>query len=87
MKYGFAHLSFKWTNNAKGNAGVTVIILGLRNINSQPKYLFNGNIRKEAKNINAYLLDGANVVIAERALPISDFPQMKKVICRMTEVH
>ncbi|TAG30053.1 MAG: class I SAM-dependent DNA methyltransferase [Sphingobacteriia bacterium] len=72
----FAHLSFKWTNNAKGNAGVTVIILGLRNISTQPKYLFNGNIRKEAKNINAYLLDGANIVIAERMLPISKFPKM-----------
>lgn len=76
IEIGFAHLSFKWTNNAKGNAGVTVIILGLRNLSSQPKYLFNGNIRKEAKNINAYLLDGANVVIAERMLPISKFLKM-----------
>lgn len=76
IEIGFAHLSFKWTNNAKGNAGVTVIILGLRNLSSQPKYLFNANIRKEAKNINAYLLDGANVVIAERMLPISKFPKM-----------
>lgn len=76
IEIGFAHLSFKWTNNAKGNAGVTVIILGLRNISSQPKYLFNGNIRKEAKNINAYLLDGVNVIIAERMSPISKFPKM-----------
>ena len=29
----FAHQSFKWTNNAKGNAGVTVVIIGIRNIN------------------------------------------------------
>jgi hypothetical protein len=72
----FAHLSFKWTNNAKGNAGVTVIILGLRNISTEPKFLFDGNIRKEAKNINAYLLDATNVVIAERMLPISKFPKM-----------
>lgn len=76
IEIGFTHLSFKWTNNAKGNAGVTVIILGLRNSCAQPKYLFNGNIRKEAKNINAYLLDGVNVVIAERMLPISKFPKM-----------
>src|SRR5699024_4011613 len=26
IEIGFAHQSFKWTNNAKGNAGVTVII-------------------------------------------------------------
>src|SRR5699024_9159539 len=29
----YAYQSFKWTNNAKGNAGVTVIIVGLRNTN------------------------------------------------------
>ena len=72
----FAHLSFKWTNNAKGNAGVTVIILGLRNKSNEPRFLFNGNIRKEAKNINAYLLDGADVIISERMSPISRFPKM-----------
>ena len=37
---GFAYQSFKWTNNAKGNAGVTVIILSLRNISNELKYLF-----------------------------------------------
>ncbi|TAG19306.1 MAG: class I SAM-dependent DNA methyltransferase [Cytophagia bacterium] len=72
----FAYLSFKWTNNAKGNAGVTVIVLGLRNKSTEPKFLFNENIKKEAKNINAYLLDGAEVIIAERMLPISKFPKM-----------
>ena len=76
IEIAFAHLSFKWTNNAKGNAGVTVVILGLRNISSEPKYLFEGNIRKETKNINAYLLNGANVIVAERMLPISKFPKM-----------
>src|SRR5690554_5078061 len=40
IEIDFAHQSFKWTNNAKGNAGVTVIIIGLRNISNAPKYLF-----------------------------------------------
>lgn len=73
---GFAHLSFKWTNNAKGNAGVTVIILGLRNRSNEPKFLFDENIRKEVKNINAYLLDATDVIISERTTPISKFPKM-----------
>lgn len=72
----FAHHSFKWTNNAKGNAGVTVIIVGLRNVERNSKFLFIDNIRRDAKNINAYLLDAPNVVIAERMKPISDFPKM-----------
>lgn len=72
----YAHQSFKWTNNAKGNAGVTVIIVGLRNINTEPKYLFVDNIKRESKNINAYLLDAPDIVIAERIKPISQFPRM-----------
>lgn len=60
IEIDFAHQSFKWTNNAKGNAGVTVIILGLRNVSNEPKYLFVDNLRKSAKNINPYLLDTTN---------------------------
>lgn len=72
----FAYQSFKWTNNAKGNAGVTVIIVGLRNVCNEPKYLFSGNVRKQAKNINPYLLDYANIFITGRSKPISSFPQI-----------
>lgn len=72
----FAHHSFKWTNNAIGNAGVTVIIVGLRNKNSQPKYLYNNNIRRESKNINAYLLDTSDIYIYPRSKPLSKLPEM-----------
>lgn len=76
IEINFAHHSFKWTNNAKGNAGVTVIILGLRNIDNNPKYLFIENIKRESKNINAYLLDAPDVIIAEKMKSISRFPRM-----------
>lgn len=76
IEIGFAYQSFKWVNNAKGNAGVTVIILGLRNKSTKPKYLFNQNIKKEAKNINAYLLDGADIIIEGKTKSISKFPEM-----------
>lgn len=76
MEIDFAYQSFKWTNNAKGNAGVTVIIVGLRNVSSEPKYLFYGNIKKLAKNINPYLLDYADIIITGRRKPISKFPEM-----------
>jgi type II restriction/modification system DNA methylase subunit YeeA len=77
IEIDFAHQSFKWTNNAKGNAGVTVIIVGLRNLSNSPKYLFNDNFKKVARNINPYLLDGSNSIIVGRTKPISSFPQMK----------
>ncbi|OFV15360.1 DNA methyltransferase [Sphingobacterium sp. HMSC13C05] len=78
IEIDFAHQSFKWINNAKGNAGVTVIILGLRNRSIKPKYLFNDNLRKEAKNINAYLLDANNYYIKELAKPSSILKPMMK---------
>ncbi len=76
LEIGFAYQSFKWTNNAKGNAGVTVVIVGLRNKSAKPKYLFTEKIKKEAKNINAYLLDGSDVIVSVKNQPISSFPLM-----------
>lgn len=72
----YAYQSFKWTNNAKGNAGVTVIIVGLRNTNSSPKYLYEKDIKKKAENINAYLLDAPNVYVIPKSKPISNIPEM-----------
>lgn len=76
IEIGFAYQSFKWTNNAKGNAGVTVIILGLRNKSTRPKFLFYDKLKKEAKNINAYLLDSADIYIFGRTKPLAKFPEM-----------
>ncbi|MFN7686423.1 MAG: DNA methyltransferase [Sphingobacteriales bacterium] len=76
IEIGFAYQSFKWTNNAKGNAGVTVIILGLRNKSAKPKYLFFDKLKKEAKNINAYLLDSEDIYIFGRTKPLAKFPEM-----------
>ena len=76
IEISFVHLSFKWTNNAKANAGVTVIILGLRNFSNKSKWLFSDGIAKEVKNINAYLLDAPNIIIAERMQSISGFMRM-----------
>lgn len=74
----FAHQNFKWTNNAKANAGVTVLIIGIRNINNKPKYLFNHGIRKLANNINPYIVDGPNLIISRLSNSISGFPKMIK---------
>lgn len=76
IEIGFAHQSFKWINNAKANAGVTVIIVGLRNTSNKPKWLFTEGIAKEAKNINAYLLDSSNIYINSQNNSISKFPPM-----------
>ena len=76
IEIGFAYNSFKWENNAKGNAGVTVIIVGLRNISTNSKFIFDEKIRKEVKNINAYLLDSKNIYIIPRKTQLSNLPEM-----------
>tara|TARA_R110001606_G_scaffold209615_1_gene356867 strand:+ start:5700 stop:8387 length:2688 start_codon:yes stop_codon:yes gene_type:complete len=76
LEIGFAHQSFKWTNNAKGNAGVTVIIVGLRNTSNNQRLIYIDNIRKNVANINAYLTGGPNIFIFKRSSPISSIPNM-----------
>jgi hypothetical protein len=78
IKIHFAYTSFKWTNNAKGNAGVSVIILGLGNEN-EPKMptLFIGNIKREVENINAYLIPSKNnIFVNQQNHSISKLPKI-----------
>jgi hypothetical protein len=76
QEISFAHLSFKWTNNAKGNAGVTVVIIGIRNIDEAEKYLYNQEYRQPVKNINPYLINYSNVIVQSRSKSIAGFPEM-----------
>ena len=77
VEIGFAHTSFKWVNNAKANAGVTVIIVGVRNEQPKtPKYLFSENRKVLVTNINAYLAQGRNVVVGKLNDPLSNLPTM-----------
>ena len=77
LEIDFAYNSFKWKNNAKDNAGVTVIIIGLRNISAKSKYLFADNIKHEVKNINAYLVNADNIIVQKRNAPLCDVLEMQ----------
>jgi len=75
----FAYTSFKWANNAKYNAGVTVAIIGLSNKSNEPKKLYLNNSFVVAKNINAYLLPAENVFIENLSKSkMTDFAVMLK---------
>jgi hypothetical protein len=76
VEIDFACQSFKWKNNAIGNAGVTVIIVGLRNISNKTKYIFKNNVKKSAKNISPYLIDASNAIIIKKEKPLSKFTEM-----------
>ncbi|MBN2685386.1 MAG: class I SAM-dependent DNA methyltransferase [Pontiellaceae bacterium] len=67
----FAHQSFKWTNNAKGNAGVICVVIGLRKSSSFAHTIFKDGHAKFVKNINPYLTEGDSIYIARRSFPLS----------------
>lgn len=73
----FAYKNIKWTNNAKDKAGVTVSIIGIRTISNESKYLIEENRVIDAKNINAYLINGSNIIVANNKKPISKLNKME----------
>lgn len=72
----FAYQSFIWKNLAKGNAGVTCVIIGLSNPSNKTKKLYVNDQSISVKKINPYLTEGENLFISSRSKPLSDFPQM-----------
>lgn len=76
LEIHFAYTSFKWVNNAKSNAGVTVVIIGIRNVTSNNKFLFSNNLKNKVVNISPYLTSGSNTYVQRRTTPLSFLQQM-----------
>jgi len=71
LEIGYAYTSFKWSNHAKNAAGVSCVVLGLRNRSADPKYIFTDGLRIEVTRINPYLADGPDIWIGRRSSPLS----------------
>lgn len=76
LEISFAYTSFKWQNNAKANAGVTVVIIGVRNVLPGNKYLITGSHINNVSNITPYLTAGFSSIVSRRSKPLSDSPTM-----------
>ncbi|MCC6700958.1 MAG: class I SAM-dependent DNA methyltransferase [Fluviicola sp.] len=82
IKIHFAHRTFKWSNEAKGNAAVYCVIVGFANFDSTKKLLFEyPDIKGEpieitAKNINPYLVDAKDLFVEKRRKPICNIPEI-----------
>jgi hypothetical protein len=77
----FAHTSFKWTNLASHNAGVTVAIVGIANPAPKTRCLFavtdeGATVVKDVGHINAYLVPGLDVVVDKLTLPTGERSSM-----------
>jgi hypothetical protein len=82
IKIHFAHRTFKWSNEAKGNAAVYCVIIGFANYDTNNKSIFEyEDIRGEAhelkvKNINPYLVDAKDIILSKRRKPICNVPEI-----------
>ena len=77
LEIGFAYTSFKWKNNAKDNAGVSVAIIGIYNTGvKNQKYIFTNDRILTAFNINPYLANAKNIIVEKRSTHISKLPNM-----------
>ena len=80
----FACRSFKWQNLAKGNAGVSVVIIGITRSPSRQRRLFYGDESVVAPNISPYLLAMDDVWVRPLSEPMSSLAPMaygSKPVC------
>ncbi len=76
IEINFAYQSFKWQNNAKDNANVIVVIIGLSNIVERKKILYVKSLKQFVDSINPYLSAWRVLYINKRKQSISNLPLM-----------
>jgi len=72
----FAYTSFKWSNNAKTNAGVTCVIIGMSQQYDGRKKLYSNNKVSLVNSINPYLSPGTNIIVEKTYSPPKGYPKM-----------
>ncbi|MDE1557204.1 lactate dehydrogenase [Comamonas aquatica] len=77
LKFNFAVRSFKWSNLAANDAGVTVVCIGA-GMQATTADLYDEDKRLTTKNINAYLMPAEDYWITPTSTPLSDIQPMQK---------
>ena len=76
-RISFATLSFKWSNLAANNAGVTCVIVGLAPKDGKEiSKIFSGDVVREVESISPYLTAGAQIYVSARQAPLSQLSEM-----------
>lgn len=80
-KISYAYKPFMWSNNAKNNAAVTVIILGLKSNSLSDTdlttcSLFNDSFVEHGENISPYLTLGHTFIVEKRSTNLSGLPEV-----------
>ena len=79
----FGHTSFKWSNLATNNAGVTVVIVGCSNDNAGHKKIYYEGDKHQpmsriVNKISPYLVSGNDTIIVPQTQHISGLPLMQR---------
>lgn len=77
IEINFAYQSFKWNNNAKHNAAVICVIVGIANSSNELKYLYSQMDKKRVEYISPSLSDRKETIIIKRTDSISSFPSIR----------
>lgn len=78
----FAHRTFSWDSEAPGKATVHCVIVGFSREDFKPLLWDYPRVNGEqvavpvATGINAYLVDGPNVLVEKRSQPLADIPKV-----------
>ncbi len=72
----FAHRTFRWDSEASIKAHVHVVVVGFSYLNRDNKVIYDNGQRQEVPNINAYLVNAANVFIFSHSHPICNVPEI-----------
>lgn len=82
LQIGFAHRSFRWSNEARGQASLDCVIIGIAVDWIGERRLFDyadpegEPVEVAASAISPYLVDGHSVLVASRAAPICHVPEL-----------
>ena len=76
----FAYRTFRWDSEANLKAHVHCVIIGFSNHSISPnhskKFIYDGDKKFEANNINGYIIDAQDAYIGSITKPLCDVPEM-----------
>jgi hypothetical protein len=82
MKIHFAHRTFPWESEARGKAHVHCVIIGFGHGDASSKRIYDYENDPETpteaivSNINPYLVEGGDLVLAKRSHPVCEVPEI-----------
>lgn len=76
LNIDFAYTSFKWSNNAKHNAGVTCVIIGVGQKNNNQKVIFDKDNKISCSYISPYITKDTQTIVCKSTTVPDGLPKL-----------